>query len=135
MNGPDPKEFELKFFLDNGFQRHKCPKCGRHYWTLGAWETCGEPPCEEYTFIGNSPCSKALGLHEMREEYLSFFESEGHKRVKRYPIVARWRDDVFFTQASIYDFQPWVLNEVIEPPGNPLTISQTCVRFNDIDNV
>ncbi len=135
MNGPDPKEFELKFFLNNGFQRRKCPKCGRHYWTLGAWETCGEPPCEEYTFIGNSPCKKALSLHEMREEYLSFFESEGHKRVKRYPIVARWRDDVFFTQASIYDFQPWVLNEVIEPPGNPLTISQTCVRFNDIDNV
>jgi alanyl-tRNA synthetase len=135
MNGPDPKEFELKFFLDNGFQRRQCPKCGRHYWTLGAWETCGEPPCEEYTFIGNSPCSKALSLHEMREEYLSFFESEGHKRVNRYPIVARWRDDVFFTQASIYDFQPWVLNEVIEPPGNPLTISQTCVRFNDIDNV
>jgi alanyl-tRNA synthetase len=135
MNGPDPKEFELRFFLDNGFQRRQCPKCGRHYWTLGAWETCGEPPCEEYTFIGNSPCSKALSLHEMREEYLSFFESEGHKRVNRYPIVARWRDDVFFTQASIYDFQPWVLNEVIEPPGNPLTISQTCVRFNDIDNV
>jgi len=135
MNGPDPKEFELKFFLDQGFQRRKCPKCGRHFWTLGAWETCGEPPCEEYTFIGNSPCSRPLSLHEMREEYLSFFESEGHKRVNRYPIVARWRDDVFFTQASIYDFQPWVLNEVIEPPGNPLTISQTCVRFNDIDNV
>ena len=135
MNGPDPKEFELRFFLDNGFQRRRCPKCGRHFWTLGAGETCGEPPCEEYTFIGNSPCKRALSLHEMREEYLSFFESEGHKRVKRYPIVARWRDDVFFTQASIYDFQPWVLNEVIEPPGNPLTISQTCVRFNDIDNV
>ncbi|MEM0449688.1 MAG: alanine--tRNA ligase [Methanomassiliicoccales archaeon] len=135
MNGPDPKEFELRFFLENDFQRRKCQRCGRHFWTLGPWETCGEPPCEEYTFIGNSPCKKALNLHDMREEYLSFFESEGHKRVKRYPIVARWRDDVFFTQASIYDFQPWVLNEVIEPPGNPLTISQTCVRFNDIDNV
>jgi alanyl-tRNA synthetase len=55
--------------------------------------------------------------------------------VRRYPIVARWRDDVFFTQASIYDFQPWVLNGVVKHPHNPLTISQTCVRFNDIDNV
>ena len=71
----------------------------------------------------------------MREEYLSFFEERGHGRVRRYPIVARWRNDVFFTQASIYDFQPWVLNGVVEPPYNPLTISQTCVRFNDIDNV
>jgi alanyl-tRNA synthetase len=131
----DAKEFQLAFFIDNHFARKQCSKCGRHFWSLGDWDTCGEPPCEEYTFIGRSPMNRSLSLHEMREEYLSFFESEGHKRVKRYPIVARWRDDVFFTQASIYDFQPWVINEVIEPPGNPLTISQTCVRFNDIDNV
>jgi len=135
MSGPDPKEFELKFFIDNHFIRKQCPKCGRHFWSLGDWDCCGEPPCMEYTFIGNSPCARPFSLHEMRELFLSFFESEGHKRVTRYPIVARWRDDVFFTQASIYDFQPWVLNEVIEPPGNPLTISQPCVRFNDIDNV
>jgi alanyl-tRNA synthetase len=135
MSGPDPAEFELKFFADNHFARKQCPKCSRHFWSQGDWDTCGEPPCEEYTFIDNSPMKRKLSLHEMREEYLSFFESQGHKRVSRYPIVARWRDDVFFTQASIYDFQPWVLNEVIEPPGNPLTISQTCVRFNDIDNV
>ena len=87
------------------------------------------------SFIGRSPMSRPMNVHEMREAYLSFFEENGHGRVRRYPIVARWRDDVFFTQASIYDFQPWVLNKVVEPPFNPLTISQTCVRFNDIDNV
>ncbi len=128
-------EFDLAFFQEKGFMRKQCPKCQRHFWSLGDWPTCGEPPCEEYTFIGNSPMNRRLNLHEMREAYLGFFEDNGHGRVKRYPIVARWRDDVFFTQASIYDFQPWVLNGVIEPPFNPLTISQTCVRFNDIDNV
>jgi alanyl-tRNA synthetase len=128
-------EFDLAFFQEKGFKRKQCPKCQRHFWSLGDWATCGEPPCEEYTFIGNSPMNQRLDLHQMREAYLSFFEENGHGRVKRYPIVARWRDDVFFTQASIYDFQPWVLNGVIEPPYNPLTISQTCVRFNDIDNV
>ncbi|MCE5296997.1 MAG: alanine--tRNA ligase [Euryarchaeota archaeon] len=128
-------DFQLKFFLDNGFKRKQCPKCQRHFWSLGDWETCGEPPCEEYTFIGHSPMNRSLDLHETREAYLDFYEQNGHGRVKRYPIVARWRDDVFFTQASIYDFQPWVLNGVIDPPANPLTISQTCVRFNDIDNV
>jgi alanyl-tRNA synthetase len=71
----------------------------------------------------------------MREEFLSFLEKEGHKRVGRYPIVARWRDDVFYTQASIYPFQPWVIEGISSPPANPLGISQTCVRFNDIDNV
>lgn len=128
-------EFDLSFFKDNNFHRRICPKCDRAFWTQGDWETCGEPPCEEYTFIGNSPMSKPMDVHQMREAYLSFFEEQGHGRVRRYPIVARWRDDVFFTQASIYDFQPWVLNGVVEPPFNPLTISQTCVRFNDIDNV
>ncbi|MDD1767658.1 MAG: alanine--tRNA ligase, partial [Methanomassiliicoccales archaeon] len=131
----DSSEYQLKYFLNNGFTRKQCPKCERYFWSLGDWDTCGEPPCEEYTFIGASPMKESLGLHEMREVYLSFFESHGHKRVRRYPIVARWRDDVFFTQASIYDFQPWVINGVIDPPANPLTISQTCVRFNDIDNV
>lgn len=128
-------EFDLTFFTENNFQRKVCPKCGRAFWTMGDWETCGEPPCEEYTFIGNSPMSKPMDVHQMREAYLSYFEEQGHGRVRRYPIVARWRDDVFFVQASIYDFQPWVLNRVVQPPFNPLTISQTCVRFNDIDNV
>ncbi|MFP4197522.1 MAG: alanine--tRNA ligase [Methanomassiliicoccales archaeon] len=128
-------EFDLDFFGQNDFYRRRCPKCGRHFWTQGEWGTCGEPPCEEYTFIGNSPMKRSLGPHETREAFLGFFEENGHGIVDRYPIVARWRDDVFFTQASIYDFQPWVINGVEEPPFNPLAISQTCVRFNDIDNV
>lgn len=129
-------EFQIDFFKDNGFIRKICPKCGRAFWSQGDdWPTCGESPCEEYSFINNSPIKRPYTNHEMREEYLSFFEERGHGRVRRYPIVARWRNDVFFTQASIYDFQPWVLNGVVEPPYNPLTISQTCVRFNDIDNV
>jgi alanyl-tRNA synthetase len=128
-------EFDLAFFKENDFIRKVCPKCGRAFWSQGDHPSCGESPCEEYSFINNSPIKKPYSNHEMREEYLSFFEEHDHGRVRRYPIVARWRNDVFFTQASIYDFQPWVLNEVVEPPANPLVISQTCVRFNDIDNV
>ena len=128
-------DFDLEFFNDNGFKRSVCPKCGRAFWSLGDWESCGEPPCDEYSFIDDSPMNSPMDLHQTREAYLSFFEENGHGRVSRYPIVARWRNDVFFTQASIYDFQPYVIDGTIEPPANPLTISQTCVRFNDIDNV
>ncbi|MBI5001212.1 MAG: alanine--tRNA ligase [Euryarchaeota archaeon] len=131
----DAAEYDLRFFHDNSFARRKCPKCGRHFWTQGAQATCGETPCEPYGFLGKPPMKKGMSLHEMREAYLSYFERNGHRRVARYPITARWRDDVFFTQASIYDFQPWVLNGTIKPPANPLCISQTCARFNDIDNV
>ncbi len=132
----DPKEYELGYFKANKFYRKQCPVCKRYFWTQDEnTEICGEPPCGEYKFIGNSPMNKAMNLHEMREFYLKFFEENGHKRIGRYPITARWRDDVFFTQASIYDFQPHVLNGTVEPPANPLVIAQTCVRFNDIDNV
>lgn len=132
----DGSEYKVELFLDKGFQRKECVKCGKHYWTVDPdRNTCGDAPCDEYSFIGKSPAKKKLSLSEMRETYLKFFEKNGHRRISRYPIVARWRDDVFFTQASIYCFQPWVLLGVVKPPANPLTISQTCVRFNDIDNV
>ncbi len=131
----DPKDYELEFFKSNGFQRKQCKSCGKFFWTLGDGETCGEAPCVEYTFIGKPLFKEKLTVHEMRESFLSFLEREGHTRVSRYPITARWRDDVFFTQASIYGFQPWVIQGVVEPPANPLGISQPCVRFNDIDNV
>ena len=131
----DQSDYQLEFFRANGFQRKQCKSCGKFFWTLGDGEVCGEAPCVEYTFIGKPLFKAKMNVHEMRESFLSFLESNGHPRVSRYPITARWRDDVFFTQASIYGFQPWVIQGVVEPPANPLGISQTCVRFNDIDNV
>jgi len=71
----------------------------------------------------------------MREAFLSFFERHGHERIKPYPVVSRWRDDLYFTSASIVDFQPYVTNGVVPPPANPLVISQPCIRFVDVDNV
>jgi len=131
----EPKDYELEFFRANGFERRQCRSCGKHFWTLGDTDVCGEAPCVDYSFVGKPVLKEKLSVHEMRESFLSFLEKEGHTRVSRYPITARWRDDVFFTQASIYGFQPWVIQGVVEPPANPLAISQTCVRFNDIDNV
>ncbi len=131
----DRKQYDLEYFRENGFARRKCLNCGRHFWTAGDSKFCGEPPCVEYTFLGNSPMKKNLGVREMREEFLSFMERNGHTRIRRYPIVARWRNDVFFVQASIYNFQPWVTGGTVKPPANPLTMSQPCARFVDIDNV
>ena len=128
-------EYEVELFRTQGFHRRQCTKCGKFFWTLGAHETCGETPCQEYDFIGNPPFKKRLTLRAMREDFLSFLEANGHTRVRRYPIVARWRDDVFFVQASVYPFQPWVINGEASPPANPLALSQPCVRFTDIDNV
>lgn len=55
--------------------------------------------------------------------------------MKKYPVVARWRNDVYFVGASIFNFQPWVTEGIIAPPANPLTISQPCIRLTDLDLV
>ena len=71
----------------------------------------------------------------MREAFLSFFERNGHTRVEPYPIIARWRDDIHLTIASIADFQPHVTSGLVPPPANPLGISQPCIRLTDVDAV
>lgn len=129
-------EYRLDFFMDAGFQRKKCVKCGKFFWTRDtARKTCGDPPCDPYTFIGAPVFSREHGLDEMREHYLSYFEARGHTRVARYPVVARWRDDIYLTIASIADFQPFVTSGQVPPPANPLTISQPCIRLDDLDSV
>jgi len=70
----------------------------------------------------------------MREAFLSFFEKHGHARVKPYPVVARWRSDIYLTHASIIDFQPYVTEGIAPPPANPLVIAQPCIRLVDIAN-
>ncbi len=126
----------MDFFVDEGFLRMKCEKCGKFFWTRdGARSTCGDPPCDPYTFIGSPIFKREHSLDEMREHYLSFFQGRGHTRIKRYPVVARWRDDIYLTIASIADFQPFVTSGQVPPPANPLTISQPCIRLDDLDSV
>ena len=130
------EEYELAFFKETGYVRKMCASCGSGFWTLDEKETiCGDTPCVEYSFIGNSPMNRVYSIDEVRETYLKFFEERGHTRFKRYPVMARWRDDVFLTNASIYAFQPFVTSGLIPPPHNPLTMSQPCIRMVDLDSV
>ncbi len=129
------EEYQLEYFKTQGLTRKVCKKCGSAFWTRDkSREICGDAPCEPYSFIGK-PVFRTHTLDSMREAYLSFFENHGHTRVGRYPVVARWRDDIYLTIASIADFQPFVTGGVVPPPANPLTISQPCIRLNDLDSV
>lgn len=132
------EEYRLQFFKDEGYVRKLCPMCHKYYWTQNTQQkTCGEASsagCATYTFIGNPPTTKNLSMPEMRESFLSFFERHGHTRIKPYPVVARWRDDIYLTHASIIDFQPYVTEGISPPPANPLVISQPCIRMVDIAN-
>jgi len=129
-------EYNLDFFNTEGFYRKKCEGCGGYFWTRDpSRTTCGDPPCDPYTFIGSPVFKREIDLVEMREHYLSFFEDKGHTRINRYPVIARWRDDIYLTIASIADFQPFITSGLVPPPANPLTVSQPCIRLDDLDSV
>ena len=98
-------------------------------------ELCGDAPCVEYSFIGKPLFSKPMNLDEAREAFLSFFEEKGHTRIDRASVVARWRNDIYLSIASIAVFQPHVTSGSSKPPANPLTISQPCIRLNDLESV
>ncbi len=128
--------YEVEIFQEKDFHKKECKKCGRTFWTLDTdRDTCGDTPCDEYTFIDNPPIQKDYTRSEMEKEFLSFFEEKDHSPISRYPVVARWRDDIYLTIASIADFQPWVTSGEAPPPANPLVVSQSSIRLNDIDNV
>ena len=112
-------EYQLNYFKENGFERKQCPKCGKNFWTRDSeTQFCGDPPCVSYSFIGAPVFKKEYDISSMREAYLSFFEKHGHTRVDRYPVIARWRDDIYLTIASIADFQPFVTSGLVPPPAN-----------------
>jgi alanyl-tRNA synthetase len=129
-------ELKLSFFLKNGFVRKVCRKCNTPFWTLkGDSDTCGDSPCTEYAFIGKPITKKSYSLDEMRQTFISYFAERGHTPLDRYPVIARWRNDIYLTIASIADFQPHVTSGISQPPANPLVISQPCIRLVDIMSV
>ena len=115
-----------------------CKVTGLRFWTRDIHRnTCGDTSEDPYTFIGNPIIegfdSRGKQLKdEMRETFLNFFDSKGHTRIEPYPVIARWRDDIHLTIASIADFQPHVTSGMVPPPANPLGISQPCIRLTDV---
>ncbi len=128
------KFYKVSLFERLGFIRQSCNICGKFYWSLSHRSCC--PDHENYSFIGNPPTSKRLGYIQSWEEIKKYFEKNGHKIVNRYPVVCRWREDLYYTIASIVDFQRIAENKVVfELPHNPLVVPQMCLRFNDVENV
>ena len=133
---PD-RYYKVKLFEDVGFERKSCKTCKRFYWTLDQSRiNCPDHSSDTYSFIGNPPTNKRFDYTQAWKEVESFFVKNNHTSVNRYPVVCRWRDDLYFTIASIVDFQRVMGSKVIfEFPANPLVVPQTCLRFKDLENV
>jgi len=134
----DPERYYNGILFENqGFERKSCVTCKRFYWTMDENRTnCPDHSDDTYSFIGNPPTKKRFDYTQAWKEIESFFVKNGHTSVSRYPVVCRWRDDLYFTIASIVDFQRVMGSKVVfEFPANPLVVPQTCLRFKDLENV
>ncbi|MFP3949707.1 MAG: alanine--tRNA ligase [Candidatus Micrarchaeia archaeon] len=129
------KHYKVKALEELDFKRYQCKSCKRYFWSPIERDTCEDSSCIGYEFVGNVPSNRKLGYVETWREIEKYFVENGHTSLTPYPTVARWRDDLYFTIASINDFQPYVVSGELEPPANPLIVPQTCIRFPDIANV
>ena len=71
---------------------------------------------------------------ELREKYLEFYESKGHRRVGSDVLVPTWDPSVLFTPAGMNQFKDHFLGKV-KLDFTRATTSQKCLRTGDIDNV
>lgn len=134
----DPDRYYATSVLrEEGFERKQCGSCSRYYWTvLSDSAVCGDPACSGgFRFIDKSPAKKKLSYIEVWQQFANHFKKLGYTPIRRYPVASRWNPTSDFVQASIYDFQPYVVSGEVDPPANPLVVPQFCLRFNDIDNV
>ena len=124
---PD-KYYATSVLKAEGFKRKKC-KCGTYFWTTTDSNTCGDPACSGgYRFIGKPIVKEKMDYVQVWQKFAKLFKKWGYAPIPRYPVMARWRDDTDFVQASIYDFQPYVVSGEVEPPANPLVVPQFCLR-------
>ncbi|MDO5441552.1 MAG: alanine--tRNA ligase [Bacillota bacterium] len=78
---------------------------------------------------------KYMGVNELREKFLSFWESKGCLRHESYSLVPPASDkSLLLIAAGMAPLKPYFAG-VEEPPRHRMTTSQKCIRTNDIDNV
>lgn len=130
----DPNFYAVQMFKNKGYKRAQCRYCKTYFWSVIDRDNCGDAPCADYTFF-DIPTKRSLGYREARNIFLEFFKRRGHEIIEPRPVVARWREDLYLTIASIVVFQPHVTSGLVPPPANPLVIAQPCIRLEDIDSV
>ncbi len=77
---------------------------------------------------------KWMGLNELRESYLEFFESKGHLRMQSFPLVPQGDNSVLLINAGMTPLKKY-FQGIEEPPRHRVTTCQKCIRTPDIENV
>ena len=77
---------------------------------------------------------KKYGVNELREMYLSFFESKGHLRLPSFALIPRNDPSLLMINAGMSPMKTWFTGEE-EPPRRRVTTCQKCIRTPDIERV
>ena len=75
-----------------------------------------------------------LGLNEIREKFLSFFESKGHLRLPSFPLVQQNDSSLILINAGMAPLKPYFTGKEV-PPAKRVTTCQKCIRTPDIEQV
>ncbi len=75
-----------------------------------------------------------MGLNELREKFLTFFESKGHLRLPSFPLLPQGDNSLLLINSGMAPMKPYFSGE-ITPPRTRVTTCQKCIRTPDIERV
>ena len=78
--------------------------------------------------------TKAYGVNELREMFLSFFESKEHLRLPRFSLIPQNDASLLRINSGMAPMKPYFKGEV-EPPRRRVCTCQKCIRTGDIENI
>ena len=77
---------------------------------------------------------KPYGLNELREKFLSFFESKGHLRLPSFSLIPQHDQSLLLINSGMAPMKPFFKGEQ-EPPRRRVCTCQKCIRTGDIENI
>ena len=77
---------------------------------------------------------KAFGLNELREMFLSFFESKGHLRLPSFSLIPQNDPSLLLINSGMAPMKPYFKGDK-EPPRHRVCTCQKCIRTGDIENI
>ena len=77
---------------------------------------------------------KPFGVNQLREMFLSFFESKGHLRLPSFSLIPQNDKSLLLINSGMAPMKPYFKGEV-EPPRRRVCTCQKCIRTGDIENI
>ena len=77
---------------------------------------------------------KKFGVNELREMFLSFFETKGHLRLPSFSLIPQNDASLLLINSGMAPMKPFFTGEQ-EPPRHRVTTCQKCIRTGDIENI